>query len=248
MDLQLKGKTAMVAGATRGIGRAIALGLTKEGAHVYCLGRTVGALEELDDEIKKMAGSATLVPLDLSDMDSIDKLGAAIYERHGKLDIVVGNAGTLGPLSPLAHIQEKHFQPVIDLNLTANWRLIRAMDPLLAASDAGRALFVTSGASWKNKPYWGPYGLTKAALNAMVATYAAECEGTSTKANLLNPGPTATRMRAEAMPGEDPQSITQPEEIAKYALDLCSSQLEQTGTIFDVPSQSFMRLMMPESI
>ena len=241
-------KIALVTGATRGIGYATALALASEGAHIYCLGRTVGALEELDDAIVAAGGSATLVPLDLNDGDGIDRLGAAIHERWGRLDVLVGNAGILGPLSPLAHIDVKHFQPVIDINITANWRLLRSMDPLLKVADNGRAVFVTSGAAWKTRPFWGPYALSKAALDAMISTYAAELEGSAVKANLLSPGATRTKMRAEAMPGENADTLPDPAEIAASVLMLCQPDLEHTGTIFDHRSGQFTRIRPPVAI
>jgi NAD(P)-dependent dehydrogenase (short-subunit alcohol dehydrogenase family) len=246
--MEFEGKIALVTGATRGIGRAVALELARGGAHVFCLGRTVGALEELDDEIKSLPGQATLVPLDMTDGDGLDRLGAAIAERHEKLDILIGNAGVLGPLSPLSHIREKHFQPVIDVNIIGNWRLLRAMDPLLRSSDAGRAVFVTSGAAWKAKPYWGPYALSKAALDVMISTYAAETDKSAIRANLFSPGATATKMRAEAMPGENPETLPDPTVVAKSLLTLCAADLSATGTIYDFRSSSFTRLTAPEPI
>ncbi|MEO0638033.1 MAG: SDR family NAD(P)-dependent oxidoreductase [Pseudomonadota bacterium] len=242
------GKTALITGATRGIGRASALLLAKEGAHVYCLGRTVGALEELDDEVAEAGGTASLIPLDLTDGDGIERLGLAIFERHGKLDILVASAGVLGPLSPLAHIEVKHFTPVLDVNLMAQWRLLRAMDPLLQASDAGRAVFLTSGSAYKARPYWGPYAMTKAALDAMISTYAAEVEQLSVKANLFSPGATATRMRAQAMPGEDPKTLPSAEEVATSILALCEADLAHNGTIFDHRSQTFTKIGAPRPV
>ncbi len=174
----LKGRIALVTGASRGIGRATALELAKAGAHVIAVARTVGGLEELDDEIRAAGSAATLVPIDLKDFDAIDRLGAAVLERWGKLDILVGNAGMLGPLSPLGHVEPKAFDEVMAVNVTANWRLIRSLDPLLQASDAGRALFVSSGAAHKTMAYWGPYSISKAALQALAMTYAAETQRT----------------------------------------------------------------------
>ncbi len=204
MTKPLQDRIALVTGASRGIGHSVALALAKAGAHVIAVARTVGGLEELDDAIKAEGGSATLVPLDLKDMDGIARLGGALFDRYKKLDILVGNAGILGPLSPLSHVEPKAFDEVMAVNVTANWQLIRCMEPLLVKSDAGRAVFVSSGVSWMCRAYWGPYAISKAALNAMVQTWAAENMTTKLRVNLLTPGPIRTRMRAQAMPGEDP--------------------------------------------
>jgi NAD(P)-dependent dehydrogenase (short-subunit alcohol dehydrogenase family) len=168
MSGRLQDRIAVITGASRGIGRAVALGFAAEGAHVILVSRTVGGLEEVDDEIRKVGGKATLVPLDLTDFDAIDRLGANIYERWGKLDVLVGNAGSLGVLTPVSHMEVKAWDKVVATNITANWRLIRSFEPLLKRSDAGRAIFVTSGAAHKNKPYWGGYAMSKAALEALV--------------------------------------------------------------------------------
>ncbi|MEO8302052.1 MAG: SDR family NAD(P)-dependent oxidoreductase, partial [Rhizomicrobium sp.] len=201
MQKILEGRIALVTGASRGIGRASAIALAKAGAHVILVARTVGGLEEADDEIQKAGGTATLVPMNLRDGDAIDRLGASIYERWGRLDAFLGNAGVLGQLTPLAHLEPKIFQEVMEVNVTANWRLIRSLDPLLRQSDAGRVLFVTSGAAKKHTPYWGAYSASKAALESLVLTYAVECETTNIKVNLINPGPIRTAMRKKAMPG-----------------------------------------------
>ncbi len=203
----LKDRLALVTGASRGIGRAVALALAQDGAHVVVAARTIGALEELDDEIRKAGGKATLLQLDLSKGDKIDQLGPTLFQRWGKLDIFVGNAGVLGPLSPLHHVTEDAWNQVIDINLSANWRLIRTLDPLLKRSDAGRAVFVTSGAATGKYAYWGPYAVSKAGLEALVKTYAHELEDTSVRVNLVNPGPVRTAMRAKAFPGEDPNTL-----------------------------------------
>ena len=222
-------RIALVTGASRGIGRAAALALANAGAHVIAVARTVGGLEELDDEIQKAGGHATLVPLDLKDFPALDRLGASIFERWGRLDAFLGNAGVLGTLTPLTHLEPKHFQELLDVNVTANWRLIRSLDPLLRASDAGRALFVSSGAARKHTPYWGGYGMSKAALESLALTYAAECEGTNIRVNILNPGPLRTRMRAKAFPGEDPQSLQPPEAAVPQILDLLSPRCTKNG-------------------
>src|SRR5687768_2900584 len=174
MDLDLKGRVALVTGASRGIGRAMALALARRGAHVVALARTTGGLEALDDEVKQAGGTASLVPLDLRKPEGIDQLGAIVFERWKKLDVLVGNAGVLGRLSPLGHIEPKTWDEVLAVNITANWRLIRSLDPLLRQSDAGRAVFVTSGLAYKCDAYWGSYSVSKAALEALIRTYAAE--------------------------------------------------------------------------
>lgn len=233
MELDLKGCVALVTGASRGIGRAMTLALAKRGAHVVALARTKGGLEEVDDEVRKAGGTASLVPLDLRKPDGIDQLGAVVFERWKKLDILVGNAGVLGRLSPLGHIEPKTWEEVLAVNITANWRLIRSFDPLLRQSDAGRAVFVTSAAAYKLLAYWGPYSVSKAALEALAKTYAAETVKTAVRVNLLNPGPVRTRMRAQAMPGEDPESLPDADAVAEAFLPLVSPELEETGEVFD---------------
>lgn len=235
----LQGRVALVTGASRGIGRALAIALAREGAHVVALARGQGALEFLYDEIVGFGGQATIVPLDLTEFDSLDRLGACIHERWKKLDILVGNAGLLGPLAPLPHVDPPQWSRLLDVNVTANWRLIRAMDVLLRASDAGRAVFVTSGAAQRIKPYWGPYSVTKAALNALARAYAAETQNTSqVKAMLANPGPLRTQMRAAAMPGEDPQTLRTPEDLAPKLVALCRPDWSETGKLYDFPTDS----------
>ena len=223
----LKNRIALVTGATRGIGRAIALELARRGAHVIATGRTQGALEELDDEIRKLGGEATLAPCDLKDYAALDRLGLAIHQRWGKLDILVGNAGILGPVSPLAHVDPPKWEETFAINVTANWRLIRSMDELLRASDAGRAVFVTSGAGSKAEmtPYMGPYATSKAALDALARTYAAETANTSrVRVMVANPGPLRTRMRATLMPGEDPATLQTPDgKVYEYKSDSVKS-------------------------
>jgi NAD(P)-dependent dehydrogenase (short-subunit alcohol dehydrogenase family) len=241
----LKGRVAVVTGASRGIGHAAALALAEAGAHVVAVGRTVGGLEELDDAIKAKGGSATLVPFDLKDFPAIDRLGAAIHERWGKLDILVANAGMLGPLSPLGHVEPKALDEVMAVNVTANWRLIRSLDPLLQASDAGRALFVSSGAAHKTMAFWGPYSVSKAALQALAMTYAQENLNTKIRVNLVNPGPLRTRMRAEAMPGEDPQTLRAPEELAPQIVRLASPTSGEHGMIFDFPTGKMLKAQGP---
>jgi NAD(P)-dependent dehydrogenase (short-subunit alcohol dehydrogenase family) len=229
MTKPLAEKIALVTGASRGIGQQAAIALGAAGAHVICVARTVGGLEDTDDAIQAAGGSATLVPLDLKDGGALDRLGASIFERWGRLDAFLGHAGVLGALTPLAHLEPKIFQELLDVNVTANWRLIRSLDPLLRASQAGRALFISSGAAVKHTPFWGGYAMSKAALESLVLTYAAECSGTNIKVNLLNPGPLRTRMRAIAMPGEDPQELRPPEAVAKLIVELLSPSNEKNG-------------------
>jgi NAD(P)-dependent dehydrogenase (short-subunit alcohol dehydrogenase family) len=231
MAKSLAGRIALVTGASRGIGRAAAIALGAAGAHVLCIARTVGGLEETDDAIVKAGGTATLVPLNLKDVAAIDRLGASIFERWGKLDAFLGNAGALGALTPLAQLDPKVFAELTDINITANWRLIRSLDPLLRQSEAGRALFITSGAAGKHTPYWGGYAMSKAALESLALTYAAECEGTKVKVNLLNPGAIRTAMRAKAMPGEDPSSLKRPEALAPLIVELLSPANQKHGEL-----------------
>jgi NAD(P)-dependent dehydrogenase (short-subunit alcohol dehydrogenase family) len=228
---RLSGRIALITGASRGIGAAVAKCFAAEGAHVVLVARTVGGLEEVDDAIEAAGGTATLVPLDLNEFDQIDRLGAALYERYGKLDILVGNAGALGILSPVGHIDPPVWAEVMALNVTANWRLIRSMDPLLRQSDAGRAIFVTSGAGSGVHPYWGAYAASKAALEAIVRTYAGEMTKTKVRINLIDPGPVRTSMRAQAFPGENPMTLRHPDEIAPHFLELAVPECARMGEI-----------------
>ena len=229
----LAGRLALVTGASRGIGRAAAIALAGAGAHVILVARTVGGLEETDDEIRKLGGSATLVPMDLRDFDAIDRLGASIHERWGRLDALLGNAAVLGVLTPLPHLEPKVWQEVLDVNLTANWRLIRSLDPLLRRSDAARVLFVTSGAARQHIPYWGVYAMSKSALEIVALTYAAECEQTSVRVNLINPGPMRTLMRQRAMPGEDPAYLVKPEDMAFKVVEMLSPSYDRNETVIN---------------
>jgi NAD(P)-dependent dehydrogenase (short-subunit alcohol dehydrogenase family) len=227
-----EGKVALVTGASRGLGRAAALALAKQGAHMIATARTQGGLEELDDEVKAAGSSATLVPMDITDYPAIDRLGAAIFERWKKLDILIGNAGLLGKLTPLPHIEPKSWDEVMAVNVTANYRLLRSMDPLLRAAPAGRAIFVTSGLAYKCFPYWGTYSVSKAALEAVVKTYAAEIETTSVRANMFSPGPTRTKMRATAMPGEDPMTLPSAGDVAAQILPMCVEGFVDNGAVY----------------
>jgi NAD(P)-dependent dehydrogenase (short-subunit alcohol dehydrogenase family) len=230
---RFKEKLALVTGASRGLGRAVAKALAREGAHVILAARREGSLEEVDDEIRAAGGSATLVKLDLNDGDKIDSLGPTIYERWGKLDVLVANAGILGPLSPLPHISEDAWASVMAVNLTANWRLIRTLDPLLRHADAGRAAFVSSGAAAARHAYWGPYSVSKAGLEALVKTYAVEVTNTNVRANIINPGPVRTDMRQQAFPGEDPMTLPIPEQVAEKFLDVVDVACTDNGQVFN---------------
>ncbi len=226
---RLEGRVALVTGASRGIGAAIARRLAAEGAHIVAVARTVGGLEELDDAVKAAGSSATLVPLDLRELERIDPLGPHLHQRFGKLDIFVGNAALLGNLGPLSHQDPKLFHDVMTVNVTANWRLIRTLEPLLKLSDAGRAVFVTSGAAVSATAYWGPYSISKSALEMMARIWAAELARSSVKVNLLDPGAVRTSMRAHAFPGEDPMSLPPPEAVAEKIVELVLPGYAKTG-------------------
>ncbi|HYC16895.1 MAG TPA: SDR family NAD(P)-dependent oxidoreductase [Pseudolabrys sp.] len=238
-------RIALVTGASRGIGAALALELAQAGAHVVAVARTVGGLEELDDKIKAAGGSATLVPLDMKDSDGIARLALALNERYQRLDVLIGNAGILGALSPLAHIESKDWDNLFAVNVTANWQLIRCMDALLQRSRAGRAVFLTSGVAHMGRAYWGPYAASKAALEVLVRTYAAECATTPVRANLFAPGPTRTRMYAGAFPGIDPLTVPAPEEVAKAIVPLCLADCTETGKIYNFREKKFMDFRPP---
>jgi NAD(P)-dependent dehydrogenase (short-subunit alcohol dehydrogenase family) len=241
----LADKIALVTGASRGIGASIALELAKAGAHVIAVARTTGGLEELDDTIKSADGSATLVPLDIKDSDGVARLALALNERYQRLDVMVGNAGILGPLSPLAHVEPKNWDNIFAINVTANWQLIRTMDPLLRRSAAGRVVFVTSGLSWMAQAYTGAYAASKAALDAMGRIYAAETQNTNVRVNLFSPGQTRTRMLSSGWPGLDMDSVPPPEEVAKAVVPLCLPSCTETGRVFAYRSGKFLDFQAP---
>jgi NAD(P)-dependent dehydrogenase (short-subunit alcohol dehydrogenase family) len=230
--MSLRGRIALVTGASRGIGAAVAVRLAKEGAHVIALGRDVKGLEATDDAIRADGGQATLVPLNLMELDSIELLAASVSQRFGKLDILVGNAAVLTDLTPLPHISPEDWQKSITTNLTANWQLIRCFDALLKLSDAPRMMFVTSGVARRAAAYWGGYAVSKAALEHMVKLYAAENADAALRVNLVDPGAVATRMRAKAFPGEDAQALAAPADITDVFVQLCSPELSDTGLVF----------------
>jgi len=236
---ELTGKVVLVTGASRGIGYAAGLEAARRGAHVIAVARTVGGLEDLDDAIQAGGGSATLVPLDLRDGDAIDRLGAAIFERWGHLDGLIANAGQLGVLSPVAHIKPDDFDKVLAVNVTANYRLLRSLDLLLRQSEAGRAVFVSSSAARSARPFWGLYAASKAALDALVKSYAGEVAETKVRANVFYPGAVRTAMRAKAMPGENPETLPTPETIAPPLVDLLSPALNEQGRLFNIDSGRF---------
>ncbi len=230
---RLDGRIALITGASRGIGAAVAKAFAAEGAETILVARTQGGLEEVDDAIRAMGGAATLFPADLTDFAMIDHMALAINERFGRLDILVANAGILGPLSPMHHIDPDQWDAVMTINLTANWRLVRAFDPLLRLSPAGRAIFMTSGASDGRHPYWGAYAVSKGALEVMARTWASEIEETNMAVNLFNPGGTATAMRAEAFPGEDADTLPSADEVAQALIPLAEAGCRLNGEIIN---------------
>ena len=229
----LDGKVVLVTGASRGIGYAAALEAGRRGAHVIAVARTIGGLEELDDAIKALGSDTTLVPLDLRDFEAIDRLGKAIFDRWGHLDGLVGNAGIAGTLSPVGHIDPKDFTSALDLNVTANFRLIRSMDLLLRQAEAGRALFISSGIVAASVPYFATYTTSKMALDGLVRVYAAEMANTKVRVNTFNPGPLRTALRAKAMPGEDPKTLQPPSVVAPKIIDMISPEFTDNGMLFD---------------
>jgi len=229
---RLKGRIALITGASRGIGRAVALRFAQEGAQLILSARTQGALEELDDEILRLTGhNAILAPLDLRDFEAIEQMAVGVYERFKRLDILVGNAGILTSLSPMSQVSPKDWEEVMNVNLTANHRLLRNFDPLIRASEAGRAIFVSSTVTQGTWPFWGAYAVSKAGLETMIRTYASENRKSNIKANILNPGPTRTNMRPIAYPGENPELIKPPEEVTEYFLKLAETNCDLNGEI-----------------
>jgi NAD(P)-dependent dehydrogenase (short-subunit alcohol dehydrogenase family) len=247
----LTGRIALVTGASRGIGYFIARQMAASGAHVIAVARTVGGLEELDDEIKAThastgKGEATLVPLDLADMAGIDRLGGAINERWGRLDILVANAAVLGVIAPIGHVEAKVFEKVMTINVTATWRLIRSVDPLLQQSDAGRALILSSSAAHKCKPFWGPYSASKAAVEALARTWAGETQRLPLRILSVDPGATRTAMRAQAIPGEDPSTVPHPSEVAAKLLPLVGPDQTATGKLFILRENRIVDYRLPD--
>ena len=245
MPQPLADRIALVTGASRGIGYATTLMLARAGAHVVAVARTVGGLEELDDAVRAAGSSATLVPLDVRDYDGFYRLAAALNERYQRLDVLVGNAAIAGQRSPLGHVLPKAWEDAMAINVTANWHLIRAFNPLLRRSSAGRAVFLTSGAATNARAYAGPYSVSKAALNVLARTYAAETDVTTVRVNLFNPGPTRTRMRAQVMPLEDPMKLPTPDEAAEKILELCLPSFMETGKLYDFPAKKLLDFPPP---
>jgi NAD(P)-dependent dehydrogenase (short-subunit alcohol dehydrogenase family) len=230
----LNGRVALVTGASRGIGASVAKGLAKEGAHVILLARTQGALEEIDDEIRGFSGKATLIPLDLSKLDEVDKLGPSIYERFGRLDIFIGNAAVLGTLGPVNQITPKEWEKAFTVNVMANVRLVRSLDPMLRGSDAGRVVFTTSGLGEQAMAYWGPYCATKAALNLFAQTYAGETAKTNLRINLVSPGPVDTAMLRKAFPGGFQGTMKTPDDVVPAYLKLVAANCNAHGEIISL--------------
>jgi NAD(P)-dependent dehydrogenase (short-subunit alcohol dehydrogenase family) len=245
MTQPLASRIALVTGASRGIGYATARALAKAGAHIIAVARTQGGLEELDDEIRKDGGTATLVPLSLTDFDGVARLGAALHERHGKIDILVGNAAVASTSSPLGHIELKAWTDMMAINVTANFQLIRCMEPLLKQSDAGRAVFITSGAASKALAYMGPYAASKAALDTLVRVWANETASTNLRVNLFSPGPIRTRMRAQVFPGEDPMTLDTPDQVAELIVPMCSPDWTETGKLYDYKARKLLSFHPP---
>ncbi len=245
MTKPLTNRIALLTGGSRGIGFATGIALARAGAHVIATARTPGGLEELDDAIKAVGGTATLVPLEMRDTDGIVRLAAALNERYGRLDVLIGNAALGAPNSPLDHFQPKEWDEVLAVNVTANWHLIRTMHALLLRSDAGRAVFLTSGAATNPRAYRGLYATSKAGLEALARTYADETKSTPIRVNLFNPGPTRTRMRAAVMPGEDPMTLPTPEAVAETIVPLCLPSFTETGKLYDFHAAALKSFRAP---
>ncbi len=246
MQIDLTGRIALVTGASRGIGYFAAKHLAAAGAHVIAVARSVGGLEELDDEIKAAGGQATLVPLDITDMPALDRLGGAINDRWGKLDILVANAAILGVISPIGHVEAKTFEKVMAINVVSTWRLIRSVDPLLRKSDAGRAIILSSNAAHSARAFWAPYAASKAAVETLARSWADETRNMALRVNAFDPGRTRTAMRAQAVPGEDPSTVPHPSEVAAKMLLLASPSLTETGLIYQASQNRFVAYRQPE--
>lgn len=241
MTKRLKNKIALITGASRGIGAAVAKRFAQEGAQLILVARSSADLEQVDDEIQKYGPPAVLVPFDLTDLLRIDDLAQSIAERFGHLDILIGNAAILGGLTPMTHIPPTMWHQVMTTNLHANWHLLRACESLLVKAHDPRIVFVTSGITTHPTPYWGAYGVSKSALEMMVRTYAAEVKHTAFKVNLVNPGSTRTAMRAQAMPGEDPMTLPAPENITEVFVRLCEADCPFHGEILSARDPMFIR-------
>ena len=225
----LNNRIALVTGATKGIGKEIAITLAKNNIHVILLGRTISALEELNDLINDFGGKSSCIQFDLNDLNEIPKLSMAISKRWGKLDILISNAAYLHNLTPLSHLSEKDWQLSLNINLSSNWLLIKHLESLLLKSDSGKAIFMTSGASQGYRPFWGAYAISKAGLDSMIRAWSSEMEKTDLKINLYDPGATRTQMRARAYPGEDPASLKDPTEISNDILKICNKDFVKNG-------------------
>lgn len=245
MTKPLEGRIALITGASRGIGYHTALELSRLGAHVIAVARTQGGLEDLDDEIKSLGGTSTLVPLDLTDFDGLDRLGRAVYDRWGKLDILVANAAMLGTITPIGHVDIKTFDKVMTLNVTAIWRLMRSFDPLLRQSADGRALVLSSSVAHSARAFWGPYAASKAAVEVLARTWAEENKNMTLKVNSVDPGATRTAMRAQAAPGEDPLSLPHPSEVGKLIASICLPDIRESGKLFIVRQKRFAEYHLP---
>ncbi|CDO46525.1 oxidoreductase [Bartonella henselae] len=245
LDFSLFGRVALVTGASRGIGYHLALELAERGAHIIALARTMSGLTELDNQIQKKGARATLIPIDLHHMENIDALAISITQDWKKLDIMIANAGILGTLSPIAHIENKVFEDIFQINLISQWRLMKAVEPLLRKSDAGRVILLSSSVAHVARAFWGPYAASKAALEIISRCWAEELKQTPIKINCVDPGATRTAMRAQAMPGEDPQTLPPPQEVAEKIAHLLSPDLKETGKLFNVRKNRFMNYHAP---